>query len=311
MGIVGDSASGKTTLSRGLVRVLGEDSVTRVCIDDYHRYDRARRTELGLTPLNPECNYIDIIAQHMALLRRGEAILKPVYRHSDGTFGPPEYVVPTPYTIIEGLLAYHTEAMRDACDVRIYLAPPESLRRQWKVDRDCARRGYTTDQVLGELDRRETDSAAFIRPQERHADLVVSFRPGTRGDSEHLDAEITFRSHGLPHPDLRPFTGGGAGGITLLEGDEGDKVNVPGDLAPERAAEIEESIWDRMRFASHLRAQRLGEFTAGTSLHRSESLAVVQLLILYHLVTARASLALGGSGGRQVSRSVGPLAATG
>ena len=59
--------------------------------------------------------------------------------------------------------------------------------------------------------------------------------------------------------------------------------------------EIEESIWERMHFARHLREQRLGEFTIGTALHRSDSLAVVQLLILYHLVCARAAVA-GGHG---------------
>jgi hypothetical protein len=48
-----------------------------------------------------------------------------------------------------------------------------------------------------------------------------------------------------------------------------------------------------MHFATHLRARRLGEFTIGTELHRSESLALVQLLILYHLVTAKARVALG------------------
>ena len=51
-----------------------------------------------------------------------------------------------------------------------------------------------------------------------------------------------------------------------------------------------------MHFASHLRSERLGEFTIGTELHRSESLAIVQVLVLYHLVTARASVALGGAG---------------
>jgi hypothetical protein len=56
-----------------------------------------------------------------------------------------------------------------------------------------------------------------------------------------------------------------------------------------------------MHFATHLRARRLGEFTVGTDLHRSESLALVQLLILYHLVTARATVALGGSGTRSAS----------
>ena len=42
-----------------------------------------------------------------------------------------------------------------------------------------------------------------------------------------------------------------------------------------------------MHFASHLRSERLGEFTIGTRLQRSDSLALVQLLVLYHLVTAR------------------------
>ena len=49
-----------------------------------------------------------------------------------------------------------------------------------------------------------------------------------------------------------------------------------------------------MHFATHLRAERLGEFTIGTELHRSESLALVQLLILYHLVTAKATISVGG-----------------
>jgi hypothetical protein len=73
----------------------------------------------------------------------------------------------------------------------------------------------------------------------------------------------------------------------------GDVVRIPGDIEPARAAEIEEAIWDRLHFATHLRSQRLGEFTIGTDLHRSESLALVQLLILYHLVTGRAAVALG------------------
>jgi hypothetical protein len=52
-----------------------------------------------------------------------------------------------------------------------------------------------------------------------------------------------------------------------------------------------------MQFASHLRSDRLGEFRVGTDVHRSESLALVQLLILYHMATARATVALGGEPG--------------
>ncbi len=304
LGVVGDSAAGKTTMTRGLVRILGEDWVTAVSTDDYHRYDRRQRAEHGITPLHPDCNYVDIMSQHLGHLRRGEPILKPVYVHSDGTFGAPVYVDPKPFTIVEGLLGYHSEELLDAYDVRVYLAPPEDLRRRWKVKRDTARRGYTTDQVLRELDRREPDSAQFIRPQERYADVVVSFREGEGHDPQSLDAELLLRDT-LPHPDLSPVNGGGVSpangrgrGITVTARGSALLVNIAGDIKHDQAVEIEEAIWEKLHFASHLRSDRLGQFIVGNDLQRSASLALVQLLILYHLVTAKAAIALGGIGPR-------------
>jgi phosphoribulokinase len=301
VGVVGDSGAGKTTIARGLVGILGEEQVTAVATDDYHRYDRKQRAERGITPLHPDCNYVDIISQHLRLLRDGEPILKPVYQHADGTFGPPVYVSPKPFTVVEGLLGYHTPSMRDCYDVRVYLAPPEELRRRWKVQRDCSRRGYTTDEVLAELDRREPDSAQFIRPQERHADMVVSFREGEAGNPHALDAELLLRDS-LPQPDLSPLVG--EGGIRIDEGESERHVNIAGGIERAQAAEIDEAIWGKLHFASHLRSDRLGEFTIGDDVRRSESLAVVQLLILYHVVTAKAADALGGAGPRVEAAAV-------
>jgi phosphoribulokinase len=296
LGIVGDSAAGKTTLTRGLVRILGEDQVAHISADHYHRYDRRQRAQRGVTPLSPDGNYLDILEQHLGHLRAGEAIIKPVYRHQDGTFGATEYVRPARFTVVEGLLAFHTEPMRDAFDVRIFLDPPEDLRRRWKVLRDCSRRGYTTDGVLEELDRREADAEMFVRPQRRHADLVISFMPGDRGDPEHLDAKVTMRP-GLVHPDLSPVVEG-PDGVSLTSRGAESSLWIPGTITAQRGAAIQEAVWDRMHFANHLRTERLGEFTVGTDLHRSEVLAVTQLLVLYQLVTARAAIAIGASDAR-------------
>jgi len=300
LGVVGDSAAGKTTLTRGLVRVLGEDNVTHVCVDDYHRFDRRQRAERNITPLHPECNYMDMMAQHLAHLRAGEPFLKPVYRHEDGTFGPLVRVDPKQFAVVDGLLGFYNDELRKLYDVRLFLAPPEELRRLWKVRRDCSRRGYTTDQVLAELDRRESDSEAFIRPQQRYADIVVSFLPTEGSDQEHLDAELILRPT-LRHPDFHSVLDGEVGasdGIRISELDGETHLHIPGRLEGARARALEEMIWDGLHFASHLRSDRLGEFTIGTDLHRSESLAVIQLLILYHLFTATASVALGGQGAR-------------
>jgi len=304
LGIVGDSAAGKTTISGALVDILGEEQVTHVGTDDYHKYDREQRKEHDITPLHPECNYMDIIEQHLSLLREGEPILKPVYHHHDGTFGPPEYIAPRPFAVVEGLLGYHTQGLRDTYDVRVYLAPPEELRRTWKVKRDTSKRGYTEAGVLEDLDKREPDSAQFIRPQERHADLVIRFMEGEGSDPGKLDAQIVLRDT-LPHPDLAPFLGNGDRGITLIEEGPDPYIRIPGDVEHSHAEEIQEAIWGKLHFASHLRSERLGEFTVGSEVQRSDTLALVQLLILYQMVTAKAAVAVGGEGTRSEGQGGG------
>ena len=293
LGVVGDSATGKTTLTKGLVEILGSENVTHIGMDDYHCYDREERKEHEITPLNPECNYMDIIEQHLGHLRNGEPILKPHYKHSDGTFGRPDYVKPQGFVLIEGLLGYHTPELSSNFDVRVYLAPPEDLRREWKVKRDTTKRGYTEEQVLAELDMREPDSEAFIRPQRSRADIVVSFQPGVQDDPDHLDAVLTLRE-GLPHPDLSSLEGG-ADAIEVEQRASERRIRIPGEIDKERGAAIEEAIWEQMHFARHLRTEQLGLFAIGSDEeHRSESLAITQVLILYHLVTAKATAAIGG-----------------
>ena len=135
LGVVGDSAAGKTTLTDGIVNIFGSHRVTAICIDDYHRYDREARKARSITPLHPDCNYLDIMEQHLRLLSSGEPILKPVYNHDHGTLDAPELFEPSDYVVIEGLLAFHSKALRDCFDVKVYLDPPEEVRRAWKIKR--------------------------------------------------------------------------------------------------------------------------------------------------------------------------------
>ena len=297
LGVVGDSGAGKTTLTRGLIRVLGREHAARLNADDYHRYDRRQRAELGVTPLHPDSNHLDILTQHLLHLRRGEPVLKPVYDHRDGTLRPPVYVRPSRFLFVEGLLSYHTETLRTAHDVRVFLDPPEELRRAWKLKRDCTRRNYTTDEVLAELDRRERDADRFIRPQREHADVLVSFRQGAH--PAHLDADVVLRD-GLPHPDIAGLfpPPGSPAGPSVVRRAHDLVLRIPGDIDSAYATELEETVWARMSFANHLRVRRLGELTVGTDLHRSDSLALVQVLIVYHLMWGRLDQTAGGKTAR-------------
>ena len=83
--------------------------------------------------------------------------------------------------MVEGLLPLHTKLECACFDVTVYLNPPEEIRRAWKIKRDTGQRGYTPEQVLAELERREPESEAFIRPQRQQADIVVRFGPVASG----------------------------------------------------------------------------------------------------------------------------------
>ena len=296
LGIVGDSAAGKTTITRGLVELLGEDRVTHICADDYHKYDRVERAQLKITPLHPDCNYLDILELHLERAHYGQPMLKPVYDHSTGSLVRPEYLVPGEFVIVEGLLGFHTEAMRQFYDVKVFLDPPEDLRRLWKIKRDTAKRGYTPEQVLAEMEKREWDSQNFIRPQREFADIVVRFHPGNGNGSDqadaHLNVHLVLRPT-IPHPDLTYLTNhnsGQAAGIRLELGrDYGRPVEfleVEGGVSRKQAAQLEEAIWKHLTDLRPLRADQFGDYNDGTEVRHSDPLALTQLLITYHLLRA-------------------------
>lgn len=296
LGIVGDSAAGKSTLTRGLTAVLGEDRVTHICADDYHKYDRAERAKLGITPLHPDCNYLDILELHLERAHYGEPMLKPVYDHSTGSLVRPEYIVPHEFVIVEGLLGFHTVAMRAFYDVKVFLDPPEDLRRMWKIKRDTTKRGYTAEQVLAELDKRDADSRNFIWPQREHADVVVRFHPDCRQQYEqpdsHLNVHLVLRPT-IPHPDLSYLFDrdrSTSSGIRLELGrDAGrpvDFLEIDGNVKRNRAAKLEDEIWKHLPDLRPLGADQFGEYSDRGELRHSDPLALTQLLITYHLLRA-------------------------
>ncbi|MGH9182683.1 MAG: phosphoribulokinase [Acidimicrobiales bacterium] len=291
LAISGDSASGKTTLTKGLVQALGADRITSMCVDDYHRYDRKERKSVPFTPLNPKCNYVAIMEQHLQLVAMGQSILKPVYNHSGGTLDRPVLVEPSEYVIIEGLLPLYTKLARACFDVRVHLDPPEELRHRWKIARDTSKRGYTEEEVLADLARREPESAEFIRPQRAHADIVVRFANiEERGESsdDPPSATILLRPT-IAHPNLSEVITDDtrkALHLKLIRDEDGkpvDALHIHGYAPSELSRQLEQAIWASLGGDQPV-PESLGVIEPGV---RSEPLALTQLILLYHLIQAR------------------------
>ncbi len=305
--ICGDSGSGKTTLTDGMVRVFGQERIMHICLDDYHALDRAARTRVGITALHPVANNFALMTEHLYRLAHGEAIVKPVYDHKTGTFADPEEVHPAEIIIVHGLHPLYTEELRNLAHVRIYLDPETALLKQWKIMRDSTLRGYTVEQVREQLTIRRRDSRSYIQPQKQFADITIRF---SRGDSyyrahdlAHLDVRLIEAKH-APKIDLSDVLdvsqNGSRPALRLIEEEYGDVkrdvLEIDGNISHEKACELEDCIWAHMEEASHLRPDRLsllGRFYVGNMLRQSDPLALTQLIVLYHVVSARNRMASG------------------
>ena len=139
---------------------------------------------------------------------------------------------------------------------------------------------------------REPDSAAFIRPQRRWADIVVRFAPiQERGESERdpLSATILLRPTTALLPGLSGLLGEehrGAIHLKLIRDDDGrpvDALHVHAYASRDATRRIEEAIWQAFGPETDL-PESLGVVGEGS---RSEPLAVVQLILLYLVLMAR------------------------
>lgn len=174
--VAGDSGSGKTTLSSGIKRILGEENVISFSMDDYHSLDRQQRKDLGITPLNPAANYLELLADHLEALRRGEAIDKPVYDHNTGQIGRTVPFGPASVVIVEGLHPFYTERLRGLTDIKIFVDPSRAVKRLWKMRRDVGERGYRPEDVMQEILQREPDYKLYVDIQKIYAEIVVKIQ---------------------------------------------------------------------------------------------------------------------------------------
>lgn len=298
IGLVGDSGSGKSTMALGLAQVLGAERTLIISTDDYIKHDRRRRAELGVTAHDPAGNHIDILEQHVGLLRAGRPILKPVYNHRGGVLEAPEYVLPRDFIILEGLLGYSTPWLRDAYDVKFFLDPQEQLRLRWKFQRDTTQGGYTVEQVMAALDRLNRDSATYVRPQRVYADMVVSFYPPDE-QPEEIGSGLNVRHllrPTLPQVDLASLLEVAPGrGVEMelardIDGRPADALHFYGSLSPTDRTTIETYLWRCVRNGARdvdTALPRLGAFCDGrTTVQFSPPLALSQLLLTRYLLTA-------------------------
>ena len=176
IGIAGGTGSGKTTLMKNLIARFG-DVVTVLSHDNYsRRHDELTYEERSaLNYDEPAAMDTELMVRHLDALRHWQEIDCPVYdfsvhNRSDETIR----VVPRKVIIVEGILIFADEALRNLMDIKIFVDTDADVRLCRRIKRDVNKRGRTLESVLTQYQTTvKPMHEKYVEPSKKHANLVV------------------------------------------------------------------------------------------------------------------------------------------
>ena len=176
IGIAGGTGSGKTTLMKNIINRFG-DVVTVLSHDNYYRrHDELTYEErCKINYDEPAALETDLMARHLDLLRQGKTIECPVYdftqhNRSNDTIT----IVPKSVIIVEGILIFENQSLRDLMDIKIFVDTDADVRLCRRIKRDVNKRGRTLESVLTQYQETvKPMHEKYVEPSKKFADIVV------------------------------------------------------------------------------------------------------------------------------------------
>ena len=176
IGIAGGTGSGKTTLMKNLVERFG-DVVTVVSHDNYYkRHDEMTYEERCLINYDePAAFENELMSAHLDALRRGESVECPVYDYTvHNRSNETVTIEPKQVIIVEGILIFADEALRDLMDIKIFVDTDADIRLCRRIKRDVNKRGRTLESVLEQYQATvKPMHEQYVEPSKKFADLIV------------------------------------------------------------------------------------------------------------------------------------------
>ena len=153
------------------------DVVTVLSHDNYYKRhdDLTYEERCQLNYDEPAALETDLMARHLDILRRGEAIDCPVYdftvhNRSDETIRiSPEKVI-----IVEGILIFENKELRDLMDIKVFVDTDADVRLCRRIVRDVRERGRTLESVVDQYQTTvKPMHEQYVEPSKKFADIIV------------------------------------------------------------------------------------------------------------------------------------------
>ena len=177
IGVAGGTASGKTTIANAIMESINHPQMVMIQHDAYYKdashLPLAERARINFD--HPDALETGLMVHHVEELIAGRAIAMPVYdfsthaRLEKGIVKRPAKVI-----IIEGILIFCEQALRDLMDVKIFVDTANDLRFIRRLKRDIQERQRSMESVIGQyLGTVRPMHEAFVEPSRKYADIII------------------------------------------------------------------------------------------------------------------------------------------
>lgn len=177
IGIAGGTGSGKSTFADRLL-ALFLNEITVISYDNYYKpQDHLSFEERIKTNYDcPDALDTDLLVKHLRALQKGEAIDVPNYdfklhtRKAELT-----RLEPSPIIIVDGILTFHDERLREMFDIKIYTDADADERILRRLRRDVNERGRDIDGVIAQyLGTVKPMHGIYVEPTKKYADIIIN-----------------------------------------------------------------------------------------------------------------------------------------
>jgi len=177
IGFCGGSAAGKTTLVSQLLNHYKNEAVA-IELDSYYKdFQNLRFKEREKINFDhPNSFDVDLLKEHLTLLKSGEKIKKPIYNFKTHKRQANTKIInPNTLIFLEGTLIFHFIELINIINLKIFIETKEKVRYQRRIDRDIKQRGRSISNVKEQYQNTvKPMHAKYIEPLKSVAEVIIS-----------------------------------------------------------------------------------------------------------------------------------------
>ncbi|MDD2447182.1 MAG: uridine kinase [Tissierellia bacterium] len=177
IGIAGGTGSGKTTVTKEIIKSISSDDVVVIEQDSYYKDQSTLSFEerVNTNYDHPDAFDNELMIKQLKDLLDGKTINKPIYDFENHNRKvETETVEPKNIIILEGILILFDEKVRNLLDIKIYVDTDSDVRIIRRILRDIKERGRTLDSIIVQyMGTVRPAHLQFIEPTKRYSDIII------------------------------------------------------------------------------------------------------------------------------------------